>query len=139
MSPEPDLSVLPSAAPDALDLPMWEGCRRGELLIHRCDLCGRVSWPSWNCTEHGGASMSWVPAAGTGTLHTFTVYHHSYSPAMQGRTPYVVAIVRLDEGPDMHTSIVGVAPDECRIGMRVAVEFEDRPDGYSLPVFRPVG
>lgn len=138
MTPDVDLSALPPAAPDALDLPMWQGCRRGELLIHRCDLCGRVSWPSWSCTEHGGQAMSWVRAAGTGTLHTFTVYHHTYSPSDSRPTPYVVAIVRLDEGPDVHTSIVGCAPEECSIGMRVAVEFEEHPEGYSLPVFRPV-
>jgi uncharacterized OB-fold protein len=137
MTDDVDFSALPPTAPDALDLPMWEACRRGELLIHRCDLCGRVSWPSWSCTEHGGQAMSWTLAAGTGTLHTFTVYHHTYSPSSPRPTPYVVAIVRLDEGPDVHTSIVGCAPELCHIGMRVAVEFQDHPDGYSLPVFRP--
>lgn len=134
-----DASPLPAGAPDELDRPFWEACRRHELLVHRCETCGRSYWPATCCVEHGGDAMAWVPAAGTGTLHTWTVYHHAYTPEHAGRVPYIVAVVRLDEGPFVHTGLVGCPPDACRVGLPVEVVFEDREDGTTLPFFRPAG
>ena len=37
--------------------------------------------------------------------------------------PYVVAIVELDEGPKVTSEIVGVEPEEVKIGMKVRVNF----------------
>jgi len=37
--------------------------------------------------------------------------------------PYVVAIVELDEGPKITTEIVGVDPEEVKLGMNVRVSF----------------
>jgi uncharacterized protein len=133
-----DRSALPAGAPDELDLPFWEACRRHELLVHRCGRCGRSYWPATCCVEHGGEDMAWVPAAGTGMLHTWTVYHHAYTPEMADRLPYVVAVVRLDEGPFLHTGLVGCGPDDCAVGLPVEVVFVDRPDGTTFPHFRPI-
>lgn len=130
-------SPLPAGAPDELDLPFWEACRRHELLVHRCGRCGRSYWPATCCVEHGGDAMAWAPARGIGTLHTWTVYHHAYTPAFADRVPYIVAVVRLDEGPFLHTGLVDCRPDECRVGLPVEVVFEDRDDGTTLPWFRP--
>jgi uncharacterized OB-fold protein len=52
--------------------------------------------------------------------------------------PYAVAIVRLDEGYDMVTNIIGCSPDEVRTGTRVIVEFHDVGEGVNLPYFRPL-
>ena len=56
----------------------------------------------------------------------------------QFRAPYVVAVVRLDEGPHMLTNIVGCAPDAVRVDMRVAVRFERVDDELSLYPFAPL-
>ncbi|WP_233528030.1 Zn-ribbon domain-containing OB-fold protein [Cupriavidus sp. TA19] len=53
-------------------------------------------------------------------------------------TPYVVAIVQLDEGARMMTNIVCNDPGEVRIGQRVAVEFDDVTETVTLPKFRIV-
>lgn len=129
---------MPAGAPDHLDLPFWEATREHRLLVHRCGRCGRSYWPATCCVEHGGDAMEWVPASGRGTLHTWTVYHHAYTPEFADRVPYVVAVVRLDEGPFMHTGIAGCDPDALTVGMPVEVAFEDRDDGTALPHFRPL-
>ena len=56
-------------------------------------------------------------------------------------TPYVLAVVALDEGPRMMTNLVGIEPDPgaVKIGMAVEVLFADVSDELALPHFRPVG
>jgi uncharacterized OB-fold protein len=80
--------------------------------------------------------MEWVPGTGRGRVHTYTVTHHVY-----GRTfleiPYNVAVVRLDEGPLFHTSIIDC--DDISVGLEVEVVFHDTDQGFTLPMFRPVG
>jgi hypothetical protein len=52
--------------------------------------------------------------------------------------PYSVAIVELDEGPFVVSSIIGCTPDELIEGLGVAVEFHPINDRQKLPYFRPI-
>jgi hypothetical protein len=56
-------------------------------------------------------------------------------------TPYVIAMVELEEGPRLMTNLVGVVADPARlrIGMAIEVVFEDVTPEVTLPRFRPVG
>ncbi|MFM8971115.1 MAG: Zn-ribbon domain-containing OB-fold protein, partial [Actinomycetota bacterium] len=81
---------------------------------------------------------SWRPAAGTGTVYTYSVVHSNDLPPFNERVPYVAAIVELDEGPRVMTDIEGVTPDAVEIGMRVSVDFRPISDDITIPVFRPV-
>jgi uncharacterized OB-fold protein len=64
---------------------------------------------------------------------------YTYCVQYQTGEPFVTAIVELDEGPRLMSLLVDVAPDPAavRCDMPVEVAFVDRPDGESLPVFRP--
>lgn len=132
MSPTPR-----DVAPDGLDDIFWEACTRGEFLVHRCERCQRSYWPASTCVDHGSASMRWVPASGRARVHTYTIVHHAYIPSFADRVPYVLAVVRLDEGPFFHTNIVGCDPADVTVDMRVEVVFERRDDGVVLPMFSP--
>ncbi len=60
----------------------------------------------------------------------------------QDEIPYVVALVDIDDAPGVRlpARLVGVEPEDVKIGMTVAVEFVDLPGGdYRIPVFRPAG
>jgi uncharacterized OB-fold protein len=130
--------TLPSdIAPDELDAPFWDACRRHEFLVHRCRDCSRSYWPATCCIEHGGDDMEWVAASGRGTVHTYTIYRHAFDPAFAANLPYTIAVVRLEEGPFFHTDLVECAPDAVRIGLPVEVVYED-VDGETIPHFRPV-
>ena len=63
--------------------------------------------------------------------------HRAPSPAFAAAVPYVVAAVKLDEGPHLMTNIVGCAPDAVRIGMQVRVAFHKASGEITLPVFEP--
>ena len=55
--------------------------------------------------------------------------YHKAIPA-----PYVVALIELKEGPRLISNVVGCAPEDVSIGMKVQVKFETE-DGFMLPRF----
>ena len=80
-----------------------------------------------------------VQANGTGTLYTYsTVYVNDLAP-FTDRLPYVAAVVELDEGPRLMTTIEGVAPQQLRVGMPVTAVFrpvdDADPDSPWMTVF----
>jgi hypothetical protein len=67
-------------------------------------------------------------------VYSYVVHHH---PAVPGRqTPFVVALVELDEGVRMLGELVGVP--EVEIGLRVKVGFRVVDDDLTLPYWLPV-
>lgn len=64
---------------------------------------------------------------------SYTVIGRAQTPAFV--TPYVVAVVRLDEGYEMLTNIVDTEPDQVRIGARVRVRFVAVSPTVTLPCF----
>jgi len=81
--------------------------------------------------------MAWVRASGRGEVHTYTVIHHAYTVAMHDRVPYVVAVLKLDEGPFFHTNIIRCDVDDVHVGMRVALSGWVDVADLALPVFSP--
>jgi hypothetical protein len=67
----------------------------------------------------------------------FSAGSSSINPAFNSDTPYNVAIVELEEGPRLHTRIVGCSNDEIFIGMPVEVVFDRINDEVSLVTFEP--
>ena len=51
--------------------------------------------------------------------------------------PYAIGYVTLDEGPNMLTNFLDVAPEDLKIGLRVKVKFQDTEGGPPVPVFVP--
>ena len=110
--------------------PYWEGCRRGELLIQRCAGCGRYQfYPRMLCVECGARQLHWVRASGQATLKSYTI--------VRGAQARVLALVTLQEGPTMMTSIIGCEFEALRIGMPVSVVFDEAGSADPLPRFKP--
>ena len=119
--------------------PFWNALREHRLEIQRCDRCGRFRFiPTELCPFCGSPTATWTPVAGTGEVYTYTIVHRAPTPAYQEDAPYVIAHVTLDEGPRMISTIVGCAPDDVEIGMRVEVTFDDVADDLTLFRFQPV-
>jgi len=116
----------------------WEGCKQHLLKIQKCGSCGFVRFPpSFICPRCHSMETEWINASGKGSVYTFTVNHVAFHPAFQEDLPYVVAVVKLDEGPHMLTNIVGCEPANVRCDMPVEIAWEDVTDEFSLPKFRP--
>jgi uncharacterized OB-fold protein len=135
---EPDAlrDILYALDGDAADLPFWEGCERGEFLLHRCGVCGRHYWPAAKCVEHGGQAMAWVPGSGRGEVHVWTIQHVAHHPDWKAKTPYNLCVIKLAEGPYFHSNVIDCPNEAIRTGLEVAVVFQEHPNGMTIPVFR---
>jgi hypothetical protein len=121
---------------DPLTAPYWHGGAGGRLLIGRCDTCGRYSHPPVaHCPCCLRRAVQPTAVSGRGTVLTYTVNHQQWIP---GQTPFVLAVVGLEEQEDLRiTSILTeTKPDDVTIGLPVEVRFVHRNDVY-YPVFVP--
>ena len=114
----------------------WTAGRDRELRIVRCNDCGYyIHPPSPRCPRCLGDDVGPSPVSGRGRVYTFTVNRRAWSPGLE--VPYVIAIVQLDEQPDLRlmTNIVACSADEVAIDMPLRVEFREQGEAF-VPVFR---
>ena len=124
--------------PTSETAPYWEGCRQHQLRIQCCTSCHQYQFfPRIYCSKCFSENVEWVNASGRAKLLSFTIVRRPVSPAFADQVPYVVALVTLEEGPQMMTNIVGCAPEDVTIGMPLEVTFEDWSQTISIPKFRP--
>lgn len=127
----------PVPRPTPLTRPFWDGCRERRLLVQRCHDCGaHVFIPQEWCAECLGNDLRWVESSGTGEVVTYTVVSRSQTPAFE--TPYVIAVVRLAEGHEMMTNIIGPDATAVQIGDPVEVSFVPIDPDVTLPCFQRV-
>ncbi len=132
---------LPAPIVNADSAPYWQGAREDRLLLQRCRDCGVLRFfPRYLCTACGSEHVEWAEASGRGTVHSFTIVHRAAFPEFQARTPYVVALIDLEEGPRMMTNIVGRDALKVAIGDAVTVTFEARgTEDAKVPQFQRAG
>ncbi len=118
--------------------PFWQGARESKLMIQRCARCGRaIFYPRLACPFCLSEGLNWVEASGKGTVYTFSVVKNNAPSAFLNDMPFVIAVVKLEEGVQMMTNIVGCDPAQLRCDMPVTVVFEKLNDEITLPKFRP--
>lgn len=130
--PDPDDPVLGG---------YWAAAARGELMVQQCAACERVQWPPRDtCGRCGPAELRWLPVAGTGTLFTWTVVHHTTIAAYAAALPFAVGAVELSDVPArMLGRLRGVPPEMLEMDMPMVVAFEPVAADIALPVWQPGG
>ena len=120
--------------------PFWDACRRGQLLIQKCDRCDEYQYyPRGICANCWSEDIKWVTSSGKGTVWTYTVTYQNRTPGFAEDVPYVLALVELEEGVKMFTNIIECAPSDVSIGMPVEVTFVQANNQISVPYFKPAG
>lgn len=119
--------------------PFWEGCKREQLLIQKCQDCQKVIfYPKMFCPDCLSSNLEWVKASGKGKVYSYMVVY-SYQPTeFEEDVPYVVAIIDLEEGVRMMSNIIGCNPEDVRCDMNIEVIFDHITDKFSLPKFKPI-
>ena len=106
----------------------------GELRLQFCLDCERFQfYPRIICSHCASERLEWRAVSGRGQVASFTVVRRGISRAYEA--PYVVALIALEEGPQMMSAIVGAEPEVVRVGAPVAVQFESWGAEQVLPVF----
>ncbi|USX56639.1 bifunctional MaoC family dehydratase N-terminal/OB-fold nucleic acid binding domain-containing protein [Lentzea sp. HUAS12] len=110
----------------------WEGTRQHELRIQRCGGCGLLRHPPGPmCPECGATKPKYLVSDGNGVIYSYVVHHHPQVPGRQ--TPFVIALVELDEG----VRVLGEFDGEPSIGQRVEVVFTKVDEELTMPSWRP--
>jgi len=118
--------------------PWWEATRHSRLLIQHCRTCDRFQhYPRPICVSCHGLDLTFDEVSGRGSIYSFSVVHRSPNPELH-EAPYVVALVRLEEGPVLFTSIVDCPFADLRCDQAVEIAWRPLPDGRQLPVFSPM-
>lgn len=121
-----------------LTTPFWTAAAEGRLVRPVCRDCGRSHFtPKWSCPYCYSENWAYEQSTGHGEVYSSTVVHRG--PDETWPTPYVLAIVDLEEGWSMLSRLVvgQLEGSESFRGRKVEVCFqaEGRPPHRSLPVF----
>jgi uncharacterized protein len=128
----------PIPVPSAESQAYWDGLRDRELLMPRCDACGKYWFPpSLLCPHCNATKWTWTSTSGRGRIFSYVVYHRVYHPGFADEVPYAVAVIELDEGPRMVSNVIGIAPDKVACDLRVEVVYQPITDTITLPKFKP--
>ncbi len=108
--------------------------KEGRFMIQRSASTGlHVFYPRVMMPCSGEADLEWVEASGEGTVYATTVTRRR--PSSGG--DYNVALIDLAEGPRMMARVVGIAPADVKIGMKVTAKIEEL-NGAPAVLFEPV-
>lgn len=129
--------ALPHPTPETQDF--WDGAKAGELRLQRCNDCKQAYFPPRPfCPACASRSVASFRATGRGRLYSYVINHRP-APGFEHEAPYAIAVVELDEGPRMMTSMVEVpqTPEALVLDMPVEAVFEPATETISVPKFRP--
>jgi uncharacterized OB-fold protein len=105
-----------------------DALKENRLLGLKCNQCGAYTAPPRKvCSECGSDDMEIVPLSGKGEIQTFTVI---FVPPEGFEAPFVVAMVKLDEGPWVMGNLEGTELDNVTmdiIGRRVTIGHKTIP------------
>ncbi len=102
--------------------------RRYNLGGSKCTVCGTVYFPPRPvcpvCPQHRRSIEKMVPSqlSGRGEVLSYTIVHEA-AEGFEMQVPYVLALVKTDEGPVLTGQVVDLEPSAVRIGMRVHATF----------------
>jgi hypothetical protein len=135
---QPSLPLKPLPKPNPTTQPFWDAAKQHRLLLPRSASGEFFFYPRPVDPHTWREGVEWAEASGKGTIYSFTIDRRGSAPAFAADSPYVIAIVQLDEGPRMTSNIVDCPVDSVRVGMRVEAVFDDVNDEITLIKFRPV-
>lgn len=132
--------IRPTPFATEISRPYWNAAREGVLRLQRCRACqAAIHYPRLWCPKCWSTDLEHFDARGIGTVVTYTVVHQSPFEAFDAHTPYVLAIVQLEEGPTMLANVIGPGAMDVAIGDPVRVRFEKRNGWTVIPQFERTG
>ena len=130
---------LPIPQPRPESRPFWDGCKQDQFLLQCCDSCEKINWfPRSHCVACGGDKFIWKPASGRGVLETFSVVYRPMNAAWASEVPYILGMVKLEEGIRMVTRIVSSMGEDTPLGCPVRATFVQIGGDMKLPFFEVI-
>lgn len=104
-----------------------------------CNSCNKIFFPPKEacpfCRRKSIGKMKDLILSGKGEILTFSIIHSS-TENFQKQIPYIISIIKLDEGPNITAQIVDCDNENIKIGMRVESTFRKiQEDGYTGAIY----
>ncbi|MGE3074778.1 MAG: Zn-ribbon domain-containing OB-fold protein [Dehalococcoidia bacterium] len=122
---------MPAPAIDGLDREYWEGTRRHELFVQRCNACQGFQWgPEWVCYQCHSLDRGWHKVSGKGVVYSYERIWHPVHPALKEACPYLVVLVELPDAGNVRMvgNLLGDPMQDVPIGAAVEAVFEDHDE-----------
>jgi len=124
----------PAFRPTADNRPFWDGCQQQTIRYQLCQNCNTVQLiPRSVCTHCHSRELAWHDARGVGIVLSHTTVYRAPTPAFKGDTPYVIALIDMQEGFRLMVNVRNGPDSNLAIGDKVRIRFEARPEGL-LPI-----
>ncbi|HMV71704.1 MAG TPA: MaoC family dehydratase N-terminal domain-containing protein [Pseudomonadales bacterium] len=129
---------LPVPTPDTR--PFWNGLNEGRVMLRHCRECDTLfHYPRTVCPGCLSSDLDWRQARGSATLYTYTISRRPTHPLFADEVPQYLAVVELDEGPRLTSTLVNVPEANIRIGMPLEPVFEHHAkERITLLRFQPM-
>jgi uncharacterized OB-fold protein len=128
---------IPLPEPTHVSKPYWDAARERRLIYQRCTRCRDIPrLPVRICGACGHPDPQWETSSKRGHLYSWTVVWRPQHPSF--RVPYAPAVMAVDEGWWLMTSVVDCAPEDLTDGIELEVVFHPAGGGVQLPYARPV-
>ena len=129
---------LPRPISPEVTRPFWEAAKRHELVMPRCQTCDHLFfYPRSECPRCLSNHLEWMRVSGRGRLHTYTIVYQPANAAFRDDTPYICAVVQLDEGPRMVSNVVQCDIEAVKVDMPLEAIFDDVTPECTLVKFKP--
>jgi uncharacterized protein len=130
----------PRPRPTPVTAPYWDALRSERIVLQRCGDCdGWVHYPRSRCSHCLSDALSWHEVSGRASVYTFSVARQPTARPFADEVPQIIAVVELEEGPRLTTTLVGTEPGDVQVGQRVEPVFDHGDDGVTLLRYRPRG
>ena len=124
---------------DPISSGFFQAAAEGRLAVQTCSDCGvRQYPPELNCHACYGYDLEWRPCAGLGTVWSWVQAVHPVHPALREFGPYFVALVQLDDCPEIKFMAAVADAASVAVGDRMRIVFERTADDLATPRWAPL-
>ncbi|WP_179272944.1 MULTISPECIES: Zn-ribbon domain-containing OB-fold protein [unclassified Rhodococcus (in: high G+C Gram-positive bacteria)] len=134
------MSTRPLPVPSSWSAPFWKATADHKLTVQKCVHSGELlMYPRLVSPFSLTDELEWIECSGRGEVYTYTIQEAGAPSGFEDALPYVIAVVKLEEGPQLMTNIVGPDRLDVRCGSTVQVTFEGTESSdIVLPMFELV-
>ena len=127
----------PRPVPTPVSKPYWDALDEQRVVIQRCADCSTwVHYPRNRCTSCLSDRLEWQEVSGNGSVFTFTVTRQPTAVMFADEVPQIIAVIELDEGVHLTSTLVTSDPELVRCGAPVIAVFDRGDDGATLLRYR---
>jgi len=134
--------LKPLPIPTIANEEFWDGVKRHEFLVPKCQDCGDYGWvPYPACRTCLSENLAWTKVSGDATVWSFSIVHRGPG-AFAEEVPYVVVLGKLVEEPRslivLADMVAQCPPESVAIGMPIEIAYEDIPsEDFTMYRFAP--